>query len=339
MTPEEVADGLHESSTESKSNTAQTAQISPWIRHRIEYRSRITDELLHGLDVGGFNDLDAASLPGAVNEPIFEKLRIYTVSDLSTANSEAEVKKLLALTTYTTPRHCIRVLSMPIINALRSVVRYYPEQDLSGDSILIYYPYPVLVHHYDELLAFRDRCDFASKSDLCERERDASVHLVVLLNHIDAQIMPEVRLEQERLKRGYSTWQNQWISLKPGTTIIVPSAGSEKGDRSSLRVVHSVEFGAFTHSLSWTMVSWSFHYTAEGQLERREWRSVIETWDGEVSPKYRTITETDAEASKFIENGKAYYNLMGKQCRYYKGKSRTFPFNEVSDYSQIDLLV
>ena len=38
-----------------------------------------------------------------------------------------------------------------LLKEIRGVVRYYPQQSLTGDSIELDAPYPVLVHHLDEL--------------------------------------------------------------------------------------------------------------------------------------------------------------------------------------------
>ena len=46
---------------------------------------------------------------------------------------------------------CIRINSEDLLEAIRGVIRYYPPNRLSGDTVEILEPYDVLVHHFDEL--------------------------------------------------------------------------------------------------------------------------------------------------------------------------------------------
>lgn len=48
-------------------------------------------------------------------------------------------------------RSFIRIYSRSIINALQSVVNYYPGQDLVSMPVDIRWPYAILIHHWDEL--------------------------------------------------------------------------------------------------------------------------------------------------------------------------------------------
>ena len=45
----------------------------------------------------------------------------------------------------------IRINSKDLLEAIRGVIRYYPPNRLSGDTVEIFEPYAVLVHHFDEL--------------------------------------------------------------------------------------------------------------------------------------------------------------------------------------------
>jgi hypothetical protein len=212
------------------------------------------------------------------------------------------------------------------------VVRYYPSQDLSGDTITIRHPYPVLVHHFEELAAFRDKCAAAPVDELCQRERSASSHLTLLLDYLDTTIMPEVRLEQDRWRRGYSTWEYQWLLLKPGATFL--EMGGDTADiRCRPAVVESVSCGAFADPpFNWWLNAWRLDY-GYGNLQRIRISRSIEKWDGEMALKFRLFdTENifpDREAKRFVESGKLYWNLLRKQCKYYKGVTSRLPFRKV----------
>lgn len=212
------------------------------------------------------------------------------------------------------------------------MVHYYPRQDLSGDTITIRHPYPVLVHHFEELATFRDKCATAPVDELCQRERYASAHLTLLLDYLDANIMPEVRLEQDRWTRGYCTWEYQWLLFKPGATVL-NIAGDTADVKCRPSVVESVRGGIFEDTpRSWILESWMFDYNF-GILERRKALIGIPKWDGERPLKFRVFdTEnilSDGEAMRFVASGKLYWNLLRKQCKYYKGSTSRQPFRKV----------
>jgi hypothetical protein len=216
------------------------------------------------------------------------------------------------------------------MNALRSVVRYYPGQDLSGETISICHPYPVLVHHFEELATFRDRCATVPVDELCQSERDASAHLSLLLDYLDTTIMPGVRLEQDRLRRGYSTWEYQWLLLKPGTTFIeIARDNADITNRPA--VVRSVEIG-MSGSRHCGVCFWRFQYDHGSLMGIKDYLS-ISGWDGEVPLRFRIFEpETilrDEEAKRFVESGKLYWKMFTKQCKYYKGRTSRFPFRKV----------
>lgn len=330
MATDDGIDG-QDASTVENGSPSQNIETGPWVRHRVEYRSAFTNNLIYGADVKSFDEEHESAAPPALNEPIFELLQIFDIRTFGDKNEEEGDKKLTAAAANTIPTYFLRIYSIAIINALRSVVRYYPEQDLSGDSLTVRHPYPILVHHYKELSAFRDRHATTALGELCEREKHASTHLGMLLQYLDTSVMPDVRVEQERNRRGYGTWENLWLALRPGTTIL---ASRLEDNEFHPQVVHSLSKGIFSNPPSmWHLQYWYVEY--DGQyLGRRLESSTFLKWDGEGELQFKIIdTEdgiTNEEARKFVECGKIYWSLLRKQCRYYKGKTRNFPFNEAS---------
>lgn len=51
----------------------------------------------------------------------------------------------------------IIIHSNDLLQEIRGVVKYFPEQNISGEDVEIFEPYPVLVHHLDELEALHGR--------------------------------------------------------------------------------------------------------------------------------------------------------------------------------------
>ncbi|OLN96128.1 ATPase family AAA domain-containing protein 3B 1 [Colletotrichum chlorophyti] len=324
------------------SNVGDTANIEspkkPWIGYRIEYRNRFTGDLISERMYEKGNEPKEYEADG----PIFELITSYRVSTHS-----LDPKSTLPITSQSLPLQHIRINSMAIINALQSVVRYYPSQDFSGESLVVQRPYPVLVHYYEELRQFSQNCSSKPQNELCDRERDAAEHLDILLGFLDDEVMADVRLEQERNKRGFSTWEWRWIAYKPGT-IAVDTLDTGGWDAS---VVHSVSGGVFDNPpTDWHVRTWKL--TFDGSDMIRVWSGRGVYWakfDGEASDTAATrqtlffdpkVDENYTEhevIAELIKNGKHYAEMVEKQCYHYKGKGAGFPENEISGLVMVDI--
>lgn len=305
------------------------------VRYRVEYRHPATNEVLSQKIVQDLNEKDDTKL----DDPAFEIITTYKskVAEASSGDlTEADQQKT-PLRILSEPSYHIDIYSPAIINALRSVVKYYPSQDLAGDVIRVSWPYPVLVHHYDELSAFKDACAAKDPATTCERERDAPEHIGLLLKFLDEHVMQEVRAEQERNKRDSYTWEYSWVRRKPGTTFVHNYIGSTVYQAC---VIHSVTGGTFENPITpWIVTTWTLGYdgTETGRIIAK---TKYITFDGEVPFRKHGLEnsyswdENDVLSAgdaikKRYENGQRYWNLLRKQCRYYKGKTVDFPFNEV----------
>ncbi|KAK1962267.1 ATPase [Colletotrichum sublineola] len=308
-----------------------------WIGYRVEYRNRWTGDLISERAYEKGNEPKDQKTDG----PIFESIISYKVSMHSLDLDSSEQKMSQAL-----PTHHIRIHSVAIINALQSVVRYYPGQDFSGESIVVQKPYPVLAHYYDELQQFRQDCLLKPPHELCDREKDAIEHLEILLKFLDDEVMPDVRQEQERNKRGFATFEWRWVAYKPGITVLDRTSTGEW----QASVVHSVSGGIFENPPKhWEVKLWCMDY--DGENIERVWSSPV-TWfkfDGERSDSKAgqetkffdpTIDESyleDEDAAALVENGKKFCAMVKKQCFHHKGKAAYFPFNNIEGLVMVDL--
>ncbi|OIW32701.1 P-loop containing nucleoside triphosphate hydrolase protein [Coniochaeta ligniaria NRRL 30616] len=246
-----------------------------------------------------------------------------------------------------TPTYYLRIYSVAIIHALRSVVKYYPEQDLAGDVIEVYWPYPVLVHHYDELRSFREACAKKDPSELCVRENHLDDPLQLLLNFLDREVMEQVNAEKERNERGYTTFDYLWVAHKPGA-IQLARAGKEIWNAG---IVHSLEGGIYTYPRSnWLITTWSLVYDGKW-LRRESTKQSITKFDGEELYSQESImivSDQDFEKGHYvaenaivkrkIDYGKSYWDLMLQQCRHHEGLSTTFPEIEVRGMVMTDMM-
>lgn len=230
------------------------------------------------------------------------------------------------------PGYYIRIHSMAILNALRSVVKYYPGQDLSGDFIEVPWPYPIPVHHYKELCHFRDEITKKEHDELCVRERDVASHLGLLLSFLDKEVMDMVKAERERNAKGCYTFDYMWVLLKPGSTFFLRIREDEEEGELVPGVIHSLAGGVYGYPREpWEISFWSRAY--DGKYLGRILK--ILTWDkfdGEITTLDRKLVfipnvyheniakaDKDGNIGKAIEQGKSYWDLVKGRCKHHQG--------------------
>jgi hypothetical protein len=316
-------------------------QSEAWIKYSIEWRD-LKDEFKSRHEVSK-DDFDMSNLGRGSSRPAFERVAVYRIKSspntVSSSNSGGRGQDEARPIPGWLPSYYIRIYSVAIINALRSVVQYYPEQDLSGDFIQIEWPYPVLVHHYSQLRSFREAVAKKEPHKLCVRERDVDKHLELLFGFLDTEVMESVKDEQERNSRGRFTFDNLWVAMEPGKTIFYSTREAEEGVFHP-GVIHSVSGGIFGQSREqWKVRLWSMEYDGLYLGRVTNFCNWIK-FDGESTEfkdKVIFINDEDlADANKderlrtAVEQGKSYWNLISKQCRYHQGTTAEFPTSEVS---------
>lgn len=312
-------------------NHEQSVGGSAWVRYRREWCDHITGKVIrydHSTtpltDIEGLeeNEEDTES-------PIFDVVTKATVinTDGNGASNQAEA-------TGSGPKRCIRIYSVAIINALQRVVEYYPDQNLNSHVLEINWPYPILVHHYDELQKFKEDLQDKHPTELCMREHNAVEHISLLLRFLDDNVMESVREEEELIRNGSATFENYWLLYRPGATFL---AKLRNADFWEAYVVHSVTGGNFVSPpTDWTIECWQLDYDGM-YIGRRRTTIEFARWDGVVpyTGYMRIIHDWDDETEdeviqQLAEWGKAYWSFIKNTCRYHKGKAMTFPHNEVS---------
>ena len=320
--------------------SSKLGQSEAWIRYSIEWRD-LDNEFKSRHEVTE-HDFDMSNLGRGSSLPAFERVAVYRVKsspEMSSSHSGERGQDEARPIPGWLPSYYIRIYSVAIINALRSVVQYYPDQDLSGDFIQIEWPYPILVHHYSQLWSFREAVAKKEPHKLCVRERDVDKHLELLFGFLDTEVMESVKAEQERNSRGCFTFDYLWVALKPGKTIFYNTRAGGEGVFHP-GVIHSVSGGIFGQSREqWRVRLWSMVYDGLylGRVTKFcNWSK----FDGESTTFKNTVIfindEDLADANKderlrtAVEQGKSYWNLVRKQCRYHQGTTEGFPTSEVS---------
>lgn len=308
-----------------------------WIRYRTEYRDQSTNDVV-------WEQISRTPIEGrhegtgSIKDPIFEVLTTYRArGDSGNAKNPSQPedgkREGPPPRSFGTPAyHKLRIYSPAIRNALNSVVQYYPSQSLNGDVLEVKWPYPVLVHHYDELEEFRKEVLQKEPGDLCVRETHAAEDIHSLLTYLDQTIMDDVKAEMDRNKRGFMSFDNVWYRYKPGTTLLTCTKETTSWNAFVIREV--VGGTLIEPPGEWRIRGWSLEF--DGQyLSRTHHGEVMEKFSGEITTNWsRIIPDTrdirDEEARKLIDYGKLYWNLVQKQCKYHIGDSCIFPYNRVS---------
>ncbi|KAH6977600.1 hypothetical protein BKA56DRAFT_588492 [Ilyonectria sp. MPI-CAGE-AT-0026] len=350
-TPESRSDEGRCSPHETRLPQPSSDTSRPWVRYRVEHRSVATNELVDQKSTRDPQDkLWSDDNVHTEGWPVFDVVKTIKIQDAEPEKSRrGDTQHNIPLAATLAPSYGIRIYSTDIINALQSVVKYYPGQDLTGDSVLIPWPYPILVHHYEELEAFLSAVNKLDPEQRCSRERNVNEHLRLLLDYLDGNVMAGVREEKERNERGSYTFQWLWVSMRPGETLLQElKAHSEP----HAHVIHSLEGGTFVNpSQPWKINYWQMNF--DGELLGRELGNIIESkWDGELNfegirrfvrfpeqKEGKTLDdmEFDDDIKRFIRRGEAYWKLLTKQCQWYSGKTVDFPYNQVDTNVMIDV--
>lgn len=312
-----------------------------WIRYRTEYRARKTNDVVWEKNSRTPID-DGPDGAGSIKDPIFEVLTTYrargdTVTAKRSSKTEDDKGEGPPPRSFGTPAsYKLRIYSTAIRNALNAVVTYYPSQSLAGDVLEVDWPYPVLVHHYDQLVEFREQVLSKDPSDLCVREIHAAEDIQALLTYLDQTVMDDVRAEASRLERGCYSFDNLWYSHKPGTTVL---KSIRESSHWQAWVTSEIEGGTFVDPPGpWIIRGWSLAFNGL-YLDRVRQSTTIMKFSGESTPGKTTrfIHDTrdirDEEAKKLIEYGKSYWDLVQKHCKYHIGDSCTFPYNQASGFA------
>ncbi|KAF2091476.1 hypothetical protein K490DRAFT_32941 [Saccharata proteae CBS 121410] len=302
------------------------------IKYCVEYRDRSTYNLVHSYETKGI-DIDSELSFQSPNSTVFEIITTFFTSPADTKKYANGSSENLPPAASSKALVCMRIMSKAIINALHTVVEYYPGQDLTGDVFVIEKPYAILIHHETELARYREQVASRASDELCVRERDADRHLGVLQDFLAEHCMPAVRIERSRNIISRETYDMKWLTLKPGSTIML-----RYGTTTERRgvIVHSlIDKGVRLDLLIWSL-------TFNGLFLGRHLETVtIAKFDGERSMQEIPIDIYQRPRTKkisyMIERGERFWSLLQKQCKHYKGKTIDFPYNEIDGLVMADM--
>ena len=318
-----------------KTKTAPSHPPDPvLVRYKHEYRNDTTHAVIH---------VEVSTEPFEVHSEassVFDIVTTFNTPDNSTWDpSRKGLPQLVSTFGYKS----IIIYSSSIINALRTIVDYESTETFSGDSIIIREPFAVLVHYYDQLTQYREKFDpRLGNRELCRFTKDIYLHLGLLVDHLDANVMPNVREEESRHRRGVATFDMLWLLWKPGCEVVGDGARGNF-DLVSKRwdgfILHSVDYSIKDgRLLGYDLVLWGMQYNGKN-LQSYEVTMFVYPFSGKrnirdlpgaVPAQYwGNPNDPDYTVEYLKRRGMQYFSLMEKQCVYYAGDTLKHPFARV----------
>ncbi|KAI9664612.1 MAG: hypothetical protein M1821_006058 [Bathelium mastoideum] len=242
----------------------------------------------------------------------------------------------------------LRINSVAILDALRSVVHYYPGLDLRGSSTELPHPYSLLFWHQKQLEDYRqafspDRGDVES----CHRGENTYEHLGLLLECLENELGESVREERARHKRDVpvATFEMLWLLFQPGTDVYC--------DRYKDGVTDSYVVSGMTvdkkgdHALKYTIHMWNLRFDSY-QIGPNIVGMTIDPFDGEkeigkleVFPAEYATTEINGASAASMrqeleDRGRMYYHLTVPRCMFFDGLTTSFPKRKYTSLAVVD---
>lgn len=298
------------------------------VKYRVEYCHESSGKVIHSIQT------DKLDLESIDNGEIFDIVTTFLTPDEEfKPNQDSKEPDTRATPRLTDTRKNVKIHihSPAIIHALRSIVKYYPGQNLLGEVIVIPEPFAILVHYEKELNEYKERCRPSRQTHIvCPKERGAYHEINMLQEFLEHSIMPAVRIERQRNEEGMGTFDMMWLRLRPGATIKFTIDGSGFWHTGVIEYVKGANFGA------WRIGYWTLDY--EGTyLGQRKDNLNIDRFEGEQET-YNILVIDDmafkeplGESVKdFVEQGEKFYNLLSTKCQYYNGTTYQPPNHKVS---------
>jgi hypothetical protein len=305
----------------------------PKVLHKIEYRHLQSNAVVFEEESDRFSPLKPRP-----EEPVLEVVTIaLTAQERSPYSYRHDIIKPPPI--HSMGHTYIQINSVAVINALRAVVEYYPGQNLIGDSMTISEPYTILVHHQEELRAYRE--NFAPEAlkdadETCEAAKDTYEHLGIVLEFLESTLKDSLEKERERHRRDTPvvTYELLWTLFKPGTDVYYDTQGCGIFDSYIVRnVAWELNNGV---PVRYQIGLWNLYYDSVHIGPKNQFATVL-PFDGEkeiasldIFPVQYTRKDVHKESQEEMqkrleERGKMYFRLTSKACMWYDGLTTTFP--------------
>lgn len=227
----------------------------------------------------------------------------------------------------------VTICGASIKRALRSIILYYPSVRLKTKSpVKISEPYPVLLHHMDQLDDYMNQLRHHTKSGKQEEKQRIEHNGIEILwaftRHISCQAY--VQAEIARHLRNACTFRMLWLLYKPGTTVYHMD---DDEDYSAL-VIRSVDVGKsilrspLDSIEPYTVYLWRLDF--DGHVVGRSTHTIrITPFEGEreiiklkVFPcDFLDKLDEGRTRARLEERGRRWYELLRGGAMHYQGLS------------------
>lgn len=241
----------------------------------------------------------------------------------------------------------LSIASPAIMQALRSVVLYYPNLVLRSDQLSLESPFSAIAQHLDKLQEHRVELmksdsvgngtvsvefqkqnfppDHQSASTLCYQK--SAEHLGSLIDYLNNSYGDRIRTEKALNKQGLCSFSMLWFILQPGTTVYVRT---RRESLPSAMVIKSVEtdpgimFRNDSERSPYKLHLWYLDFDGR-KVGRCLHEMELAQFDGEkkitsleVFPsQFLDVSDQGETKAKVIERGRKWFRLLkGKMVRY-----------------------
>jgi hypothetical protein len=163
-----------------------------------------------------------------------------------------------------------------------------------------------------------------------------------LIDYLDANVMPNVREEEARHRRGVATFDMLWLLWKPGCEVVANGARgawdpvSKRWDGFILdRVLLTIRDGQL---LAYNLDLWGMEYNGKylqshkvgvGVFPFSGERHIRDLPDAVPAQYWENPNDPDYTVEYMKRRGMQYFSLKQKQCVYYAGDTLEHPFSRV----------
>lgn len=226
--------------------------------------------------------------------------------------------------------------SVPIVDAFKTMITYYPGLELRGITMTIPEPYCVFYDYYQEIKALQRTLDDSTKHPVKNSQPQTTQtgnemsneeqlgHLKVLCDFIESQNLEDVELERKRHCQSppVATYRMMWLLFKPGTRVYHFSGG-----RAIAGVVISVQTDNLSQRPGLRSVKfWTLDFDGF-KLGRRELSHNFRPFDREKKISELAVCpcaiydaqDTNVLREQLICRGKKFWRFLSGVQIYYEG--------------------
>lgn len=235
--------------------------------------------------------------------------------------------------------YILKINSPAVIAAIQNTIEYYPGLNASLGSLTVTEPFMPLYLYKEELERYaedkREALEENPDLETCEREKHLQEHIAPLFQFLNTRPeLQQIKLEQERWKRGMCTFKMLWLLYKPGTFVYSKSPGNTREPEAW--VIKSITGGGgAVHNESYDVAFWNVDINRD-KLGRVQHGIELIPWDGEcpiedltwvpvthykVDDKGEPTEEGEKLRQKLIDNGKLFVKQFKRPCLDFDGET------------------